>query len=207
MSARRPSPIPPDILERIRDVPIEQVLLDFGARRRWKSWHCLFHDDRNPSASVKHNRLHCFFCNRTWDTIGVVMAHLSLDFLDAAHWLADHFGIQIPDHQPTPEQRQEFGRRKAAAEWEADEFLAWKKEIFDLCRTWRNRLWDWDREMCRFAMQQPETDDLDSVFLATKYASDAAEKLENAVRIMLNTPDAKLLELFRKHWGWERTAA
>ena len=30
---------------------------------------CPFHDDKTPSASVKNNKLHCFVCNRTWDTI------------------------------------------------------------------------------------------------------------------------------------------
>jgi hypothetical protein len=33
--------------------------------------HCPFHDDKNPSASIKDDRLHCFVCNESWDILDI----------------------------------------------------------------------------------------------------------------------------------------
>ena len=48
---------------------------------------CPFHEDKNPSASIKNNKLHCFVCNKTWDTIDFWMEKNGGSFSDAVRSL------------------------------------------------------------------------------------------------------------------------
>ena len=73
-----------DQIQRARDYPIEK-LVDVGRGGRVR---CLFHEDKNPSASIKNNKIHCFVCNKTWNGIDFVMEHDCLTFIDAVKLLA-----------------------------------------------------------------------------------------------------------------------
>ncbi len=48
---------------------------------------CPFHEDNHPSASVRNNKLHCFVCNRTWDTIDFWMEINGRSFSEAVRSL------------------------------------------------------------------------------------------------------------------------
>lgn len=67
-----------DMIMTARNYPVTTLL---GTEK--KIINCPFHDDRHPSAGIKNNRLHCFVCNKNWDSISLVMAKEGLNFIDA----------------------------------------------------------------------------------------------------------------------------
>ncbi len=134
--------IPPDVIDRIRQLPIENVLALLGVRRWGRAWYCPFHEDRRPSAGVKHNKLRCFACSdRSWSTIDLVMKSVGLDFVGAVRWLADHFGVSIPDHQLSRAERQDLARRLADARSSADNLTDWRQWQESNLRLHRDLLW------------------------------------------------------------------
>ena len=71
-------------IEQARNYPIEDLLgIELGRRIL-----CPFHDDHHPSASVKNNKLRCFTCNKTWNSIDYLMEHDGLSFIDAVKRLS-----------------------------------------------------------------------------------------------------------------------
>lgn len=50
---------------------------------------CPFHEDKNPSMSIKNNKVRCFACNQTWDTIAVVMELQGINFVNAVKFLRE----------------------------------------------------------------------------------------------------------------------
>lgn len=66
-------------IQRAKDHPIENLI-------EVKKGKCLcpFHNDRNPSASVKNNKLRCWSqCNKSFDTIEVYKRLHGCSFIDA----------------------------------------------------------------------------------------------------------------------------
>lgn len=88
-----------DSIQRLRSLPIEQVAdaLGMGVRRHVAL--CPFHDDSHPSLhfSRKSNTYHCYVCNAHGSTIDLVMHRLNLSFPEACRWLAQAFGIWMPE--------------------------------------------------------------------------------------------------------------
>ena len=113
-------------IQKVRELPIEQVAEALSLTvRRHKSL-CPFHDDTVPSLTfnVRKNTFRCFVCDAHGGTIDLTMHQMNLSFSDAVHWLAQSFGIIIPDDQPrrfanlTP--RKVVPVRKAEAEPSVD---------------------------------------------------------------------------------------
>jgi hypothetical protein len=50
---------------------------------------CPFHDDRTPSMALYDNRVRCFVCNWSWDTIEFVMKREGLNFKEAVRRLTE----------------------------------------------------------------------------------------------------------------------
>lgn len=79
-------------LQKLRDLPIEEVAERLGLQvTRHKSL-CPFHDDHNASLSYKvsKNTCRCFVCmDKSLGTIDLVMRYLNKDFKEACEWLAD----------------------------------------------------------------------------------------------------------------------
>lgn len=44
---------------------------------------CIGHTDQHPSAYCKKNFMHCFVCNKSWDTIAILMERDGLGFREA----------------------------------------------------------------------------------------------------------------------------
>lgn len=102
------------VIDRIKEQPLEPLLETLAWKRRGRSWCCGFHDDKTPSASVKKGRVRCFACGESWSAVDVVMKAMSRDFISAVRWLADFHSIPFPDRQLTPAERKqqsELGRR------------------------------------------------------------------------------------------------
>ena len=109
-----------DSIQRLRSLPIEQVAdaLGMGVRRHLAL--CPFHDDSHPSLhfSCKSNAYHCYVCNAHGSTIDLAMHHLNLSFPEACRWLAQAFGIWMPEFDGRDDR--EEGRWHRAADGHAE---------------------------------------------------------------------------------------
>jgi hypothetical protein len=93
-------------LQKLRDLPIEEVAERLGMRVVRHKCLCPFHDDHHASMSFKKNKWKCWSCGESGDTIGLVEKVLRKDFLDACRWLADEHNVILSDKnytaEPTP---------------------------------------------------------------------------------------------------------
>lgn len=72
---------------------------------------CPFHKEKSPSFTVNDIKgfYHCFGCGAHGDSIGFLMSHENMTFMDAVEQLASLAGMQVP--KPTPEEEQRFKRQ------------------------------------------------------------------------------------------------
>jgi DNA primase (bacterial type) len=75
-----------DEIERARQYPFEN-LIEFKRNMT----RCPFHEDREPSMHLyrEQNRVHCFSCNRSWDTIQFLRERDGLTFREAVRRLCE----------------------------------------------------------------------------------------------------------------------
>lgn len=71
-------------IEHAKLVPIESL---YSFKRKGKKVSCPLHDDATPSASIKDNKLRCFVCNTTLDTIELTRKLHGLSFVEAVRRL------------------------------------------------------------------------------------------------------------------------
>ena len=73
-----------DDIKRARNVPVE-MLYDFRIGKAI----CPFHEDKNPSLVVwkRANKIRCFGCNKTWDSIQFIMDLKGMEFKEAVEYL------------------------------------------------------------------------------------------------------------------------
>lgn len=64
-----------------------------------KRYLCPFHNDRNPSLTVKGTHWQCWSCGANGDVISFVQNYFHITFPEAVCKLADDFGISIPEEQ------------------------------------------------------------------------------------------------------------
>ena len=78
-----------DELQRLRDLPIEEVAERLGIEVRRHKALCPFHHDRHPSLSFHtgRNTYRCFVCGAHGGPIDLAMQMLHKDFPDACEWL------------------------------------------------------------------------------------------------------------------------
>jgi len=78
-TVQAPGGISPEMIEQARQYPITSIIEFSKGRYRC----CPFHEDRNPSMALYENHVHCFVCNRTWDSISATMALDDVTFREA----------------------------------------------------------------------------------------------------------------------------
>lgn len=92
-------------LQRLRDLPIEQVAERVGLHvERHKSL-CPFHDDHRPSLTfhARSNTFRCFSCGARGGPIDLVMGRLGMSFPEACRWLDGGVRIDpLPLSRPRP---------------------------------------------------------------------------------------------------------
>ncbi len=92
-------------LQRLRDLPIEQVAERVGLHvERHKSL-CPFHDDHRPSLTfhARSNTFRCFSCGAQGGPIDLVMRRLGMSFPEACRWLDGGVRIDpLPLSRPRP---------------------------------------------------------------------------------------------------------
>jgi hypothetical protein len=73
------SDITNEMIRRAKDFPFES-LMEFKNKMAF----CPFHEDKkHPSMSLRANKVHCFSCNQTWDTIDFLIKKEGLTFPEA----------------------------------------------------------------------------------------------------------------------------
>ncbi|MBK6895202.1 MAG: DNA primase [Alphaproteobacteria bacterium] len=63
---------------------------------------CPFHREKTPSFTISDDKhfFHCFGCGAHGDSIGFLMRHDNLSFMDAVETLAAEAGMQVPQQNP-----------------------------------------------------------------------------------------------------------
>ena len=84
-------------LQKLQDLPIEQVAGALGLTVSHHRALCPFHNDSNPSLTFHRgkNRYRCFVCDAHGGVIDLVMKYLNKNFLEACKWLSDSSGSII----------------------------------------------------------------------------------------------------------------
>ena len=107
-------------LQRLRDLPIEQVAERVGLHVvRHKSL-CPFHDDHRPSLTfhARSNTFRCFSCGAQGGPIDLVMRRLAMSFPEACRWLDGGVTIDpLPLSRPRPREEEETQRSFDAARY------------------------------------------------------------------------------------------
>jgi DNA primase len=69
---------------------------------------CPFHAEKSPSFSVSPSKqfYHCFGCGKNGNAIGFLMEHAGMGFVEAVQDLAQHYGMQIPEDDASPQDRE-----------------------------------------------------------------------------------------------------
>ena len=90
-------------IQKLNELPIEQVAQALGLSVNRHKALCPFHDDSNPSLtfSVRKNRYRCFVCGACGGPIDLVMRYLHKDFLSACKWLSEEHSVVITVPQPS----------------------------------------------------------------------------------------------------------
>ena len=73
-----------EMIENARQYPIKSLMKN-SVRNDMTL--CPFHDDSNPSMSIKKNTAYCFACNKKWNSIDFVMDIKNYDFKEAVKYL------------------------------------------------------------------------------------------------------------------------
>ena len=82
-------------IQKLQDLPIEQVAEALGLQVSHHKALCPFHADKHPSLTFHRgrNRYRCFVCDARGGTIDLVMKYLNKNFLEACKWLSDNQGL------------------------------------------------------------------------------------------------------------------
>ena len=87
-------------IQKLRDLPIEEVAKEMGIKVEHHKALCPFHDDHHASLtfSTKKNSCRCYVCmSESIGTIDLVMRYLGKDFLSACRWLAEEHQVCLED--------------------------------------------------------------------------------------------------------------
>lgn len=68
-----------EMIDQARQYPITSIIDFPNGRHRC----CPFHEDSNPSMALYDNHVHCFVCNRSWDSISATMELDGVSFRNA----------------------------------------------------------------------------------------------------------------------------
>ncbi|MDR1968856.1 MAG: DNA primase [Burkholderiaceae bacterium] len=69
---------------------------------------CPFHAEKSPSFTVSPSKqfYHCFGCGKNGDAIGFLMDHTGASFVEVVHDLAQQYGLQVPEDERNPAERE-----------------------------------------------------------------------------------------------------
>ena len=75
---------------------------------------CPFHAEKSPSFSVSPSKqfYHCFGCGASGDAIRFLTEYSGMSFVDAVRELAQQVGLQVPDEDSSPAEREQAAAQK-----------------------------------------------------------------------------------------------
>lgn len=116
---------------------------------------CPFHPDRTPSMKLYPDHFHCFGCQKTGDVIDLTAQIIGLTAYDAAHRLAEDFGIPIQQGQaqPQPPLPQKHIPYHQTQQFKEDERLC-----FSVLMGYLHLLWDWKEKYSPKTPDEPLDD-------------------------------------------------
>lgn len=84
-------------IQKLQDLPIEQVAEALGLQVSHHKALCPFHADKHPSLTFHRgrNRYRCFVCDARGGNIDLVMRYLNKPFLEACKWLSEEHSIPV----------------------------------------------------------------------------------------------------------------
>ena len=84
-------------IQKLQDLPIEQVAEALGLSVSHHKSLCPFHSDSHPSLTYHRgkNRYRCFVCDAHGGVIDLVMKYLNKNFIEACKWLADENNLVV----------------------------------------------------------------------------------------------------------------
>ncbi len=140
-----------DIFEAVREsVTAREATEKYGVKVNRNGMACCpFHDDKYPSMSL-WKRYHCFGCQADGDAISFVARYFDLRPIEAAHKLAEDFGISYDNRVQFPAKAR--SRPKMSAELEA------KKKEAKCCRVLSEYLHLMEKWESGFVPKSPEED-------------------------------------------------
>jgi DNA primase len=188
-----------DEIKRRAEEDFLNLYLEHGGEQRWKSLRCFFHKDRTPSASIFKGRFYCFSCGANVDVIEFIERVRGEDFKGALAFLAARYGIPLSNGTLADAERREYAHRRARAETEAVELVAWKHLMVETLRNLRDQyLKAYHRGVQYIAKNSLEAP-------AGNLAADVVElyeerylDLDERIRIIEQAPYAKVLPFFRR---------
>ena len=97
-------------IQKLQDLPIEQVAGALGLNVSHHKALCPFHNDSNPSLTFHRgkNRYRCFVCDAHGGVIDLVMRYEHKSFLEACKWLADANNLVVSSDTNLNPQRSIF---------------------------------------------------------------------------------------------------
>ena len=109
--------IPEEIIEEIRnradlvDLVSRQTPVKKNGNAFWAC--CPFHNEKTPSFKIDPQRqtYYCFGCKKSGNVFHFVEDMVNTDFIGAVQWLANLYGIDIPDTRDGNEQEQDRRRQ------------------------------------------------------------------------------------------------
>jgi DNA primase len=75
---------------------------------------CPFHTEKTPSFTVNPDKqiFHCFGCGSGGNVFTFLMKNDGISFPEAVRVLARRYGVELPEHRPTPQQRRKMAERE-----------------------------------------------------------------------------------------------
>jgi len=75
---------------------------------------CPFHAEKSPSFSVSPSKqfYHCFGCGKNGNAISFLMEHAGMGFVEATQDLAGQFGMEVPQDDVSPQERERAARQR-----------------------------------------------------------------------------------------------
>jgi DNA primase len=113
--------IQPHAIQQVKEAArVEEVVGEFVALKRKGPRYlglCPFHNEKTPSFNVNPTLgiFKCFGCGESGDSIGFLMKHEHLSYVEAIRWLAKRYTIDLPEEEQTPEQQVEQNERESLA--------------------------------------------------------------------------------------------
>ena len=160
-----------------------------------------FRDGDNPHAVSINNTRACWYDHR--DNIGggvldLVQHVLGCDRGAALRWIADLFGLPLDDRPMTAAERRQYARRRAQAEGEAGELVAWKQGLVDALKRKRTRWWKLYHAAREYIRDHGLESELGAGLADIHDTAEAnIETLNRQIDVMEAVPYANLLRMFR----------